>query len=71
MAEHNIKQEVRLLTKEELAWKLNCSVKTIERRMKLNLIVPVEGTGGKNGHPRFDPMTIPALRKQLITTLAL
>lgn len=71
MAEHNITQEVQLLTKAELAKRLRCSTKTIDRRIECGLIKVAEGTGGDLGRPLFDPMTIPALRKQLITTLAL
>lgn len=64
MAEHSVMQ-IQLLTKAELAEKLVCSTKTIERRVKAGMFSPVEGTGGKYGRPRFNPMDIPALRKLL------
>lgn len=54
MAEHNI----TLLTKKELAAKLRCSTRTIERRVKLGLIKQ-EKIGAS---VLFNPQKIPALK---------
>lgn len=58
MAQHNVK----FLTKKEVALALNCSTRTIERRMKLGLI-KFEKIGGS---VRFDPTKIKALNKFVV-----